>query len=256
MIEFKLEDPSFFAEMYYEEEKESLSTPFKCNTNELKIHELANINHPITGHIYESMVNSIKKNGILKPIVLWEGRVVDGRHRLKIAKQLKLKTVACQNYEGSEHDLHEYLIALERHRHSNTAQLAITAVFNHVQTGNSVKDAIANSGVSKMSFYRAQFIAFNDVEITKSLRKGDSVPIVKNGIEVFTSSLVDIEKYIKNNMEFEAMTKDEIDEMETRETSEIAKDAKIILDLIHKSDDKAYVDRLKMFIIDSISPNG
>lgn len=251
MIDFKLENASFFETMHKSQDN-NLSSVFSKNIFELSVHTLATINHPITGQIFDAMENHIKNNGILEPITLWEGKVVDGRHRLKIARKLKLAQIECRDWLGSEYELYEYLVAKEKHRHSNTAQLALTAVFNHMRLAYNIKDAIANSGVSSSSFARAMYIALNDVEITNALRKGDQVLVMLDGKEFYTSALTKIEQYIKNKKELEVMTTEEIEEREYKETSEIVKDAKIIIDLINKSNDKLYIDRLKAFVKDRL----
>ena len=163
-----------------------------------------------------------------------------------------MSKIECRDWQGSEHDLYEYLIAKEKHRHSNTAQLALTAVFNHVRIGYNLKDAIANSGVSSSSFARAMYIAMNDPDITNALRRGDQVLVMLEGKEFYTSSLSKIEQFIKNKKEIEVMTTKEIEEREYKETDEIVKDAKIIIDLVNKSNDKLYVDRLKTFLQDRL----
>lgn len=251
MLNFKPEDASFFEKMYKNQE-DNLSSVYSRNIYELDIHKLAEINHPITGRIYDSMVNSIRKNGILEPITLWQEKVVDGRHRLKIAKKLKLFQIECRDWLGSEHELYEYLIAKERHRHSTRTQLAITAVFIHMRTSISAKDVVSSSGVSPSSFARAMFIVMNDKEITTSLRNGNQVLVMLDGKEFYTSALTQIEQYIKNKLEIASMTSEEIEDREYKETSEIAKEAKFIIDLINKSNDKSHIDRLKALIKDKI----
>ena len=51
-------------------------------------HELANLLPMIEGGKFAELKEDIRKNGILEPIVLFEGRIVDGRNRYKAGKEI------------------------------------------------------------------------------------------------------------------------------------------------------------------------
>jgi hypothetical protein len=54
----------------------------------LKAHELADLLPMIDGVNFENLKADIAKNGILEPILLFEGRILDGRNRYRAAKAL------------------------------------------------------------------------------------------------------------------------------------------------------------------------
>jgi transposase-like protein len=51
-------------------------------TNDLKSHPFADLVPPMRDSEYEDLKADIKANGLLMPIVLFEGKILDGRHRL------------------------------------------------------------------------------------------------------------------------------------------------------------------------------
>jgi protein gp37/ParB-like chromosome segregation protein Spo0J len=57
----------------------------------MKIHEIAQILPEMTPSEFAELKASIKANGLLDPIVLLDGLILDGRHRVKACAQLKIK---------------------------------------------------------------------------------------------------------------------------------------------------------------------
>jgi ParB-like nuclease family protein len=60
----------------------------------LKAHELADLLPMIDGVNFENLKADIAKNGILEPILLFEGRILDGRNRYRAAKEVGTLTPA------------------------------------------------------------------------------------------------------------------------------------------------------------------
>jgi N6-adenosine-specific RNA methylase IME4 len=92
-------------------------------------------NHPITEAFpalsdsdYETLKNDIKENGLLEPIWLDpKNRVIDGRHRLRACRELKIKP-EFQETEYAEGDIPGVVVGLNlRRRHLNETQRAWVA---------------------------------------------------------------------------------------------------------------------------------
>ena len=64
-------------------------------------HELANLLPMIDQSNYENLKADIAKQGILEPIVLFEGKILDGRNRYKAAKELSFN-FAGANFKTSK----------------------------------------------------------------------------------------------------------------------------------------------------------
>lgn len=66
---------------------------------EYDFHDTANAFPFISGDAYDTLKEDIRINGILEPIYLFEGKIIDGRNRYRIAKELGLD-IPTQEYEG------------------------------------------------------------------------------------------------------------------------------------------------------------
>ena len=57
----------------------------------LKPHKFANLLRPLTEPELSNLERDIKEHGVKNPVWLYQGKILDGRNRFKIAKKLKLK---------------------------------------------------------------------------------------------------------------------------------------------------------------------
>jgi hypothetical protein len=74
-----------------------------ASTSELRIHPDTAAIPALTPAQYESLKAGIERNGILQPLTVdEEGRVIDGRHRLKIAAELGLEAVPVNTVAGAD----------------------------------------------------------------------------------------------------------------------------------------------------------
>lgn len=95
------------------------------NKDEIEFHEIASIFPMMEGEEFETLVKDIKENGLIEPIYLYEGKIIDGRNRY----------LACQK-AGVEPRFEEYtgispvdfVISKNLHRrHLNESQRAVVA---------------------------------------------------------------------------------------------------------------------------------
>lgn len=99
----------------------------------LELHPLANIIPEASPEDFAALVTSIKDVGQLEPIRTWQGRVIDGRHRLKACEQLSIEPVLREVRPdevdgGTDAALLAYVLALNiNRRHATTSQRAIAA---------------------------------------------------------------------------------------------------------------------------------
>lgn len=64
------------------------------NISEIKVDkELKELLPPLSDDEYEGLEKDIKANGVLDPIILWNGFIADGHNRYEICKKLGIKTV-------------------------------------------------------------------------------------------------------------------------------------------------------------------
>jgi DNA-binding Lrp family transcriptional regulator len=80
---------------------------------------------PFTPGEMEVMRSSLKQQGLLIPIVTWNGMIVDGRHREKLCHELRIvpRYVEINNKCLTEDDMRRYVAGLNEHRRSRTRPL-------------------------------------------------------------------------------------------------------------------------------------
>jgi len=88
--------------------------------DEIRFHEIANIFPLLEGDSLQSLSESIKKNGLLEPIELFEGKILDGRNR-KIA--CLLAGVEPRFVDVNPSDPIAYVLAKNRDRRHLTPSL-------------------------------------------------------------------------------------------------------------------------------------
>lgn len=75
-----------------------------------------------------ALEQDIKENGLLEPIWLYDGKIIDGRNRYLACLAVGIKP-RFRDYTGSEIDLLNYVVSLNLHRrHLSQSQLACLAV--------------------------------------------------------------------------------------------------------------------------------
>lgn len=92
----------------------------------MKEHKLANIIPPMSEEEYQELKEDIRANGLEVPIVLYEGKVLEGRHRYRACQELGIKP-RFKNYEGTQPLTYVISLNLKR-RHLTASQKATIAV--------------------------------------------------------------------------------------------------------------------------------
>jgi hypothetical protein len=85
-------------------EDDESSIAARVEYDNLIAHELASLMDLIEGRAFEDLKADIAKQGILQPIVLYEGKILDGRNRYRAAKAVGHKFVGA-NFEVFDGDL-------------------------------------------------------------------------------------------------------------------------------------------------------
>jgi hypothetical protein len=91
----------------------------------LQIHELASIFPRMPGEEFAALKLDIKANGLLEPIWLYDGKVLDGRHRYYACQETSVEP-AFREYEGS--DPRGFVVSLNlKRRHLDATQRSAVA---------------------------------------------------------------------------------------------------------------------------------
>jgi ParB-like chromosome segregation protein Spo0J len=94
----------------------------KLETFDYVAHPLANMFPMIEGKEFEDLKNSVRLNGILVQIVLYQGMILDGRNRYGAAKAIsyKFSVKDFREFEGSLREAEEFVIAANINRRNLT----------------------------------------------------------------------------------------------------------------------------------------
>src|SRR6266571_9097314 len=97
-------------------------------TETLQSHPLAAIVPPMTPEEFNELKAEIKAHGLLEPITLFEGKILDGKHRYRACRTLGVE-VKTRKWRASEGTPAEFIISENlRRRHLSVGQIAAFAV--------------------------------------------------------------------------------------------------------------------------------
>ena len=98
--------------------------------DQVEIHELAHLTPTMTKEDFTRLKLSIKEHGQENPIMLYRGKCIDGRHRVKVLRELgiELVTYESENSQLSIDDVRDKILHVyENRRHETPTQKAIMA---------------------------------------------------------------------------------------------------------------------------------
>ncbi|MGH7175225.1 MAG: ParB/RepB/Spo0J family partition protein [Minisyncoccia bacterium] len=91
-------------------------------TAEYEFHPLANLFPLMRGHQYSELVHDIRVNGLLEPVILLGGQILDGRNRYRACREA---AVECKFKEFDGKDPMEFVVSANlRRRHLSTSERA------------------------------------------------------------------------------------------------------------------------------------
>lgn len=98
--------------------------------DQVEIHELAHLTPTMTKEDFLRLKLSIKEHGQENPIILYRGKCIDGRHRVKALRELGIEfvTYESENSQLSIDDVRDKILHVyENRRHETPTQKAIMA---------------------------------------------------------------------------------------------------------------------------------
>jgi hypothetical protein len=138
----------------------------KIKVENIEVHELANITPVMTDIAFESLKTSIKANGQQVPIVMWKGKCVDGRHRIKALRSLGIEEVSYieEDENKTEEDIRVLVLdVLENRRHQTTTQKAILGYREYTKAKKEGVKLSMGAAASKVSSTRLQVSRVRDL---------------------------------------------------------------------------------------------
>ncbi len=152
-----------------------------------KPHPLAELFPPMSDAEYQALLNDIKVNGLREPITIYEGKILDGRHRYRACMEANVPP-KFREVKLSPDDAAALSVArnLQR-RHLSKSQQAMYLVKAGLvkaepaasnkrvyRRGDSaIRSVSARYGVSHVSVYKAIFVAEHDDDLAERVLHGD-----------------------------------------------------------------------------------
>ncbi len=89
-----------------------------------KMHDVCTMFPPMTEDEIKALREDVRSKGVLSPVWIWNGMVIDGRHRVEIAEELGVD-YPTREFEGEESELVSFVLSLNSHRrHLSSSQRA------------------------------------------------------------------------------------------------------------------------------------
>jgi hypothetical protein len=151
-------------------------------SQQFEIHPAATIFPMMTEEEYRGLKADIAENGQREDIVVWCGKLIDGRNRLRACEELQRQPHIAELDE--EHDPWKYVISHNLHRrHLTTSQRAMVAAkLAKLREGRPSKETPSNDGVSIAQAAKTLSVGTATVERAKQVQDhGDES--VKQAVE-------------------------------------------------------------------------
>lgn len=179
-----------------------------------EINELAGLVPMATPKEQVALTEDINNNGQREPIVLWKGKVVDGRCRQLALTTLGNRDITYKELDDTltEEEVTIYVKSVNTRRNLTVTQKAITGAKEWID-GKGTQHSIAKSwGISERLLASAKYIATHKPEFIKPLFDGRSVSVMVQrkyeSVEVDTDKVSIIAKAVKYELERAKLVKD------------------------------------------------
>lgn len=146
----------------------------------LTLHKLANEHPEMTEVEFQRLKESINEVGQLEPILVYRGKIVDGRHRFWACESLGLDTILVKEipFNTPLETVKEIVFSSEVRRHQTATQKAIKAWWATQEDGITHREAEVKFMTSRTMISACRYISETRGEILlKELYKGNSVTI-------------------------------------------------------------------------------
>ena len=146
-----------------------------------EIHELANLVPMATDSEQEALTYDVRLNGLRDPIVLWHGKIVDGRCRQKACIVTKTPIRAKElDYDLNYNDVAVVVKSLNTRRNLTLTQKVMSASFDYKNPhipGSTRKQLATAWGISTVLLSNGIYLVEHQVSVAKDLFNGKTVEL-------------------------------------------------------------------------------
>jgi len=176
------------------------------NIKDLTLHELAETTPLMVTEQYEALKADIEANGQIDPILVYKGKIIDGRHRWLILQELEAEviTVATLSSKLTYEQLSSIVLSKEMRRHETVSQLAIRAWKEYIKDtkANTLSGVATKYGVALTHVKRANKIGgekkthYKRLDILEHLMEGKKINVGTTSRPMLSDSLSTIENWL------------------------------------------------------------
>ena len=178
---------------------------FELDITTLSIHDEALATPRMLEVQYESLKADIEQNGQLDPVVIYRGKIVDGRHRFLILNELNIKTITCFKMPNNAtlSDIKKLVRSKETRRHETATQLAISALRHITKSNEKMTQAEASKmfgvGPKAIGFAKKILVDYKREDLLDILFDGGKINIGTSYQPFMTDSLKTIVNWLDDN---------------------------------------------------------
>ena len=178
---------------------------FELDITTLSIHDEALSTPRMLDVQYEALKADIEQNGQLDPVVIYRGKIVDGRHRFLILNELNIKTITCFKMPNNStlSDIKKLVRSKETRRHETATQLAISALRHITKSNDKMTQADASKmfgvGIKAIGFAKKILVDYKREDLLDILFDGGKINIGTSYRPFMTDSLKTIVNWLDDN---------------------------------------------------------
>ncbi len=170
-------------------------SPDQFTQTDLQPHDLALAFPDMNSASFDDLVEDIRQRGVIHPVVLHEGQILDGLHRWKACRQLGIECPT-SIYDGS--DPVGFVVSVNlRRRHLSTTQRAVIAA-ELVATERGTNQHAQNCGPSVEQAAKLLEVSPRSVTTAKTILR-DATPEIKSAIKDGMIKLGSAEKMLRES---------------------------------------------------------
>lgn len=149
----------------------------------MKFHPVADLFPRMSAEDFAALREDIRAHGVLDPIWVWKGQVIDGRHRALACDEVGIKCPT-REWEGIESDLVSFVLSLNlKRRHLDASQRAmVAAAIANLAEGRPKTPPIGGVSVSTEQAATMLNVGVRSVERAKKVVESGA-PELKEAVE-------------------------------------------------------------------------
>ena len=148
---------------------------YDINIDEAKLHRITEMNPMMEETQFNALVDDIREKGQLIPVLVYRGKIVDGRHRLMALRELGEQTIRAINLPNnySIQEVIDVVESMEKRRHQDKTSMAIKGWRIWKKEGANRIEAAKTAGVApSMLSYVEQIHKLSGETVINALWEG------------------------------------------------------------------------------------